>query len=953
MVEGNGGKRGLSVQRHFSRDGVDPLYTGLDGKIVNYMPRVAEIFDRSDPQHPKTVFKQEGVEFPEGWSQTAVDTVASKYFYGEKDTSERETSVKQLVGRVSEFGAVKGGEAGYFATPQDAKAFGDEVATIMINQVACPNSPVLFNAGIFLRYGIKSGGEGHFRWDSQNEKVVPVIDGQAYEWPQAAACFIEAVSDHMKDIMRVAVQEAMLFKYGSGAGADLSGLRSSRERLTGGGSPSGPVTFMRIYDQVADVVRSGGKTRRAAKMQSLRIDHPDIREFITCKPEQERLAHILIDAGVDASINGLAYNTVHFQNTNLSVRLTDNFMKAVREGKDWQTIPVFSKDLQMPAYPAKDLMKLIAEGTWFCGDPGVQYHDTINCWHTCPKSGPINASNPCSEYMFIDDSACNLASLNLMKFRTSDGGFNVESFGRAVKTVGTLQDILVDSTSYPSPKIAENAHRFRPLGLGYANLGAWLMSQGLAYDSDAGRATAAAVTALMTAKAYENSTELAEKLGTFEEFGKNKEPMLKVMKMHQDALTAIDATKLPRKTRVILEEAVKTWDNVLIRGEKYGFRNAQATVLAPTGTIGFYMDCDTTGIEPDLALVKYKTLVGGGQFKIVNQTVPLALESLGYTPTQIKGITDHIAKNDTIEGAPGLKDEHLPVFDCAFKPANGKRSIDYMGHIRMMAAAQPFLSGAISKTVNMPKDSTVEDILRVYDEAHTLGLKAVAIYRDGSKKTQPLNTSQGGLEKKMNGNGGPVRRRMPQTRNSVTHKFEIAGGEEGGPGTEEGYVTVGKYDNGKPGEIFVIMGQEGTSARGWADAWATTLSMCLQYGVPLEKLAEKFSHMRFPPSGMVIPQPEQGELDVGRDPIRFARSPPDYILRWIKQEFLGNRESPPLQMDAEKMKQVDTLQHTGMADLLKRMDTKCPHCNGPGIKTGKCDTFCIHDNILIPGGCSE
>jgi len=656
----------------------------------------------------------------------------------------------------------------------------------------------------------------------------------------------------------------------------LSTLRSSREKLSGGGTPSGPLSFMRIFDQIAGVIRSGGKTRRAAKMQSLRCDHPDIREFIECKMREEKKAWTLIEQGYDGTLDGDAYASVMYQNANLSVRLTDEFMQAALDGAEWQTYAVTSGE-PMGKYPARELLELIAEGTRICGDPGVQYHTTINRWHTCKDSGEICASNPCSEYMFLNDSACNLASLNLMKFRRPDGSFDVERFRAAVRTFVIAQEILVDHCSYPGERICRNSHDFRALGLGYANLGSLVMSLGLAYDSDVGRAYAGAVTAIMTATAYATSAELASRFGPFPKFHKNRKHMLTVLKMHREAAARLPEESCPPELR---EASVECWEQAVGAAERLGCRNAQVTVLAPTGTIGFMMDCDTTGIEPDIALVKYKTLAGGGLFKIVNQTVPLALEQLGHTSEQIGRIIGHIDDQDTIEGAADLRDEHLPVFDCAFKAARGKRCIHYMGHIRMMAAVQPFLSGAISKTVNMPKEATAQEILRVYVEGWKLGLKAVAIYRDGSKRVQPLRVSkeQGAGESRTAekyideemleaARRMPHRERLPATRPSITHKFSVGG--------HEGYLTVGQYEDGQPGELFITMAKEGSTVGGMMDAFATAISLCLQFGVPLADLVKKFTHQRFEPSGITS----------SRD-IPFAKSVVDYIFRWLGMTFL-------------------------------------------------------------------
>ncbi|HVZ23282.1 MAG TPA: vitamin B12-dependent ribonucleotide reductase, partial [Vicinamibacterales bacterium] len=633
----------------------------------------------------------------------------------------------------------------------------------------------------------------------------------------------------------------------------------------------GPVSFMKGYDAFAGVIKSGGKTRRAAKMVILDADHPDIVEFVNCKVEEEKKAWALIDAGYDGSFTGPAYSSVFFQNSNNSVRATDEFMRAVLDDGVWETRAVRNKDV-MDRYQARDLMRLIAEGTHICGDPGMQFDTTINEWHTCPETDRIYASNPCSEYMFLNDSACNLASINLMKFVRPDGEFDVVSYKAAIQTLITAQEIIVDNASYPTPMIEKNSHAYRPLGLGYANLGALLMSRGLPYDSDAGRDYAAALTALMTGEAYAQSARVArDHGGPFSGYEKNREPFLRVMRKHRDAMRDVNARNVPSD---LYHAAKGSWDDAVELGEQHGYRNAQATVLAPTGTIGFMMDCDTTGVEPDIALVKYKKLVGGGMMKIVNQTVPMALKKLGYTPEQIDAIVKYIDEQETIEGAPGLKESHLPVFDCAFKAAKGQRSIHYMGHIKMMGATQPFISGAISKTVNVPKEATVADIQEAYVQSWKLGAKAISIYRDGSKRTQPLNTSKDKTAAEIAQQAaasmvtGPVRRKLPDERQAITHKFDIAG--------HEGYITVGLFEDGQPGEIFLVMAKEGSTISGFADAFAQAISYALQYGVPLQALVDKFSHVRFEPSGMT------------RNPeIRFAKSIVDYIFRWMATKFLS------------------------------------------------------------------
>ncbi|MFP4355059.1 MAG: vitamin B12-dependent ribonucleotide reductase [Phycisphaerae bacterium] len=865
-TDGNETRRtdGLRIDRVFSVEGQHPF------DQLNWEKRSARITESSG----NVIFEQNDVDVPSDWSQLATNVVVSKYFYGEAGTEEREHSVAQLVHRVTRTIADWGREDGVFVSEADAETFYQELTWLCVNQYGAFNSPTWFNVGLYHQHGVR-GSEGNYHYDTTAE--APLRTEDSYEFPQASACFIQSVDDTMEDIMRLATSEAMLFKYGSGTGTDLSTLRSSREKLSGGGRPSGPLSFMRIYDQIAAVVRSGGKTRRAAKMQSLRCDHPDIREFITCKMDEERKAWALIEQGYDGSFNGDAYGSIMYQNANLSVRVTDEFMRAAQEDSDWQTYAVTTGE-PMDKHKARELMKLIAEGTHVCGDPGVQYHTTINKWHTCPNSGSIEASNPCSEYMFLNDSACNLASLNLMKFRRADGTFDVDRYEAAARLFIIAQEILVDHASYPTARIAQNSHDYRPLGLGYANLGALIMSMGLPYDSEQGRAYAGALTAILCGAAYRASAELAGRLGTFPGYAPNREPMLDVIAMHRDAVKEISPEHCPVN---LIEAASRCWDEALELGKVNGYRNSQVTVLAPTGTIGFMMDCDTTGVEPDIALVKYKLLAGGGVFKIVNRTVPLALEKLGYSPQQVAEIIDWIDENDTIEGAPHISEQDLPVFDCAFTPANGSRSIHYMGHIRMMGAVQPFLSGAISKTVNMPKEATVEEILDVYVDGWKLGLKAVAIYRDGSKRSQPLSSKDESkteapaqaeadlisAEQLEKAKRTPHRRRLPATRPSLTHKFDVAG--------HEGYLNVGLYEDSTPGELFITMAKEGSTVGGMMDAFATAISLCLQYGVPLEALVKKFSHQRFEPAGMTS----------NRD-IPFAKSIVDYIFRWLGLSFL-------------------------------------------------------------------
>ncbi len=827
---------GLEYERFFSSEGIDPF------DEIEWDLRSAVI----GSEKGEVVFEQRDVEIPKFWSQQATNIVVSKYFRGQIGTVERERSVKQLIGRVVDTITGWAEKQNYFATDEDLQAFSADLKHLLIYQKAAFNSPVWFNVGF--------------------EKA-----------PQCSACFINSVQDTMESILGLAKTEGMLFKFGSGTGSNLSNIRSSKELLAGGGTASGPVSFMKGFDAFAGVIKSGGKTRRAAKMVILNAEHPDIVEFINCKVEEEKKAWALIDAGYDGSFTGVAYGSVFFQNSNNSVRVTDEFMRAVLDDGEWTTRAVTSGQV-VETYKARDLMRMIAQGTWICGDPGMQFDTTINDWHTSPNTARINASNPCSEYMFLDDTACNLSSINLMKFVRPEGDgkdageFDCVGFEKACRTMILAQEILVDNASYPTPAIEKNSHAYRPLGLGYANLGALLMSRGLPYDSDGGRDFAATITALMHGAAYAESSRVArDHGGPFTGYEKNKEPMIRVMRKHRAAIKDIDKTNVPKD---LLEAAKGVWDEVIEMGEQHGFRNAQATVLAPTGTIGFMMDCDTTGVEPDIALVKYKKLVGGGMMKIVNGTVPMALKKLGYTQPQITEIINYIDENETIEGAPHIKEPHLAVFDCAFKPMRGSRSIHYMGHIKMMGATQPFLSGAISKTVNVPKDATVEDIQQAYIDSWRIGAKAVSIYRDGSKRTQPLNTSKqailnaGVVAGTAPADAGPRRHKLPDERQAITHKFDIAG--------HEGYITVGLYEDGMPGELFIVMAKEGSTISGFADAFAQAISYALQYGVPLQDLVDKFSHVRFEPSGMT------------RNPdVRFAKSIVDYIFRWMAAKFLS------------------------------------------------------------------
>jgi ribonucleoside-diphosphate reductase alpha chain len=824
-AEATGG--GLHVQRYFTSDSIDPF------DAVEWEKRSAVIANESGD----LVFEQRDVEIPKHWSQLATSVVVSKYFRGALNSPQRERSVRQMIGRVVHTIRGWGEQQGYFATADDAEIFADELTHLLVEQKASFNSPVWFNVGI----------ESH---------------------PQCSACFILSVEDTMNSILDWYRNEGIIFKGGSGSGVNLSRIRSSQEKLAGGGTASGPVSFMRAADASAGVIKSGGKTRRAAKMVVLNADHPDIVGFIRCKEEEEKKAWALIDAGYDGSLDGPAYGSVFFQNANNSVRVADDFMRAVESDSSWSTRNVLDGSVA-ETFRARDLLHMIAEATHVCGDPGMQFDTTINAWHTCPNSGRINASNPCSEYMHLDNSACNLASLNLLKFVADNGDFDADAFRHAVDILITAQDIIVDNSSYPTPEITANARAYRELGLGYANLGALLMSLGLPYDSEAGREYAAAVTALMCGEAYAQSARIAQNLGPFAGHAINREPMNDVLAKHRSYAYKLDSRYVPLE---LLTAARTAWDDACTLGKEWGVRNSQATVLAPTGTIAFMMDCDTTGIEPDIALVKYKKLVGGGMLKIVNNTVPRALRRLGYESKDVQAIVEHIDEHDTIEGAAGLLGEHLAVFDCAFKAAQGTRAIHHLGHLRMMGAVQPFISGAISKTINMPNAATVDEIMDAYIEAWRLGVKAVAIYRDGCKRTQPLNTAK---QTKAPAVVGPerhlVRRRLPQDCQSVRHKFDIAG--------HEGYIHVGLYDDGAPGEIFIKIAKEGSTISGLMDTIGILTSMALQYGVPLEVLVNKFSHVRFEPSGFTK-NPE----------IPIAKSLIDYIYRFLGTRFLSSEQ---------------------------------------------------------------
>jgi ribonucleoside-diphosphate reductase alpha chain len=883
-------KQGLRFERFFTKPGIHPF------DEIEWELRTATIVN----ERGEKIFEQKDVEIPKSWSMTAANVVVSKYFYGPMGTPQRETSVRQLVDRIAKTYCQWGIKNGYFASNEDAETFYHELLYLLVNQYMSFNSPVWFNVGV-------------------------------EEKPQCSACFINSVQDSMESILNLAKTEGMLFKYGSGTGSNLSTLRSSKEKLTGGGTPSGPVSFMKGYDAFAGVIKSGGKTRRAAKMVILNVDHPDIVSFINCKAEEEKKAWALIEAGYDGGFNvpGGAYDSVFYQNANHSVRVTDEFMKAVLEDKEFWTKAVKGGQ-PIEKFRARDVMKQIADAAWICGDPGIQFDTTINNWHTCAATAPINSSNPCSEYMFLDDTACNLASLNLMKFRTPNGNFDIESFKKAVQVTITAMEISVDNASYPTPAIAQNSHEFRPLGLGYANLGALLMSRGVAYDSVEGRTLAAAITSLMCAEAYKQSAKIAAVQGPFNGYEKNRETMLAVMAKHGIHAERIEKRYMPAD---LWDAQAETWKDVVALGREHGIRNAQATVLAPTGTIGFMMDCDTTGVEPDIALVKYKKLSDGGMIKIVNQTVPEALTKLGYDGEQIEHIVAYIDKNDTIEGAPHLKEEHLPVFDCAFKPANGKRSIHYLGHIKMMAATQPYLSGAISKTVNMPNDVTSEDIMNAYIEAWRLGLKAIAVYRDGCKRTQPLSTSLDKKDPKQQLLTRPARRHLPDERESITHKFSIAG--------HEGYITVGMFEDRTPGELFITMSKEGSTISGLMDSLATSISIALQYGVPLKVLVDKFSHARYEPAGFT-----------NNPDIPIAKSISDYIFRWLGKKFIkeenNGTELSNVQVTDDAKKQLNILSSAAekAASVLEKNEKvvfetqsdapPCHECGSIMIRSGSC-----------------
>ncbi len=841
------------------------------------------------------VFEQTEVEVPASWSQLATNVVVSKYFHGRLGTAERETSVRQLVGRVAGTIATWGRQQGVFADESDALVFEHELTHLLVEQKAAFNSPVWFNVGVEAR-------------------------------PQCSACFINSVQDTMPSILELAATEGMLFKYGSGSGTNFSTLRSSKESLSGGGTASGPVSFMKGFDAFAGVIKSGGRTRRAAKMVILDVAHPDIVPFIRCKADEEKKAWALIDAGYDGSLSGEAYDSVFFQNSNNSVRVTDAFMRAVESDGTWQTRAVATGEVA-ETLRARTIFRAMAEATWVCGDPGIQFDDTINSWHTCPETAPIRASNPCSEYMFLDDTACNLASVNLMRFRTQTGDLDVDALRHAVRILIVAQELLVDAASYPTARIERNSHDYRPLGLGFANLGTFLMARGYPYDSDPARHIAAAITAVLSGHAYAVSAELSAALGPFPGWAANAQPMNAVISRHRQAVGAIDPTLVPE---ILLGAARESWREAEETGRRHGFRHAQVTVLAPTGTIGFMMDCDTMGIEPDIALIKYKRLSGGGFLEMVNRAVSEALERLGYDSSQRRAILAHLEREETIEGAPHLEAKDLEVFDCAFRPRRGVRSIAPMGHVRMMAAVQPFLSGAISKTVNLPRDASVEEIERVYLEAWKSGLKAVAVYRDGCKRTQPLSTSRTseGTTLTEVPARGPSRRRLADERRAVTHKFSVGG--------HEGYFTVGLYEDETPGEIFLVMAKQGSVVSGLCDAFATSVSLALQYGVPLQALVEKFVNTRFEPAGIT-----------NNPDLRIATSITDYVFRWLAQKFLPGhpaaRRNASTQLSPENSPLVSSADDTAQP---ARSAPPTPPSTGGAIPTG-------HQAELDAPSCSD
>jgi ribonucleoside-diphosphate reductase alpha chain len=878
----------LAVRRYFTIPGRDPF------DEIEWETRDAFI-----PGKDKPVFEQKSVEFPKFWSQTATNIVAQKYFRGRMSSPEREFSVRQMIGRIVDTVGSWGRAGGYFASDEEADTFEAELKAILVNQLASFNSPVWFNVGF-------------------------------EEKPQCSACFILSIDDSMESILDWIRREGIIFRGGSGSGLNLSKLRSSKEQLSKGGYASGPVSFMRGADASAGTIKSGGKTRRAAKMVVLDVDHPDIEEFVWCKAKEERKARVLEQAGYDMSLDSGDWASIQYQNANNSVRVTDAFMEAVEAGADWN-LTARTDGTVIETVKARKLLHDIADAAWQCADPGVQYDTTINAWHTCPNTGRINASNPCSEYMHIDDSACNLASLNLMKFRREDGELDVEALTHAVDVVFLAQEILVGYSSYPTPEIERNAKAFRQLGLGYANLGALLMARGLPYDSDEGRAYAAAITGLMTGRAYRKSAEIASRMGPFAGYQVNRAPMVGVIAKHRAAVGNIENDDVVPAD--LLGACRTAWDDALNLGEVHGFRNAQATVLAPTGTISFMMDCDTTGVEPDFSLVKSKKLVGGGEITIVNKTVPMALDKLGYAPREVEEVVAYVDERNTVVGAPYVKSEHYPVFDCAV----GDRAIHYLGHVKMMGAVQPFISGAISKTVNMPEDVTVDDVMSLYVDAWKLGVKAIAIYRDNCKVAQPLSSS--GSDAKA---VPPVlvheRKRLPDDRQEIGRKFRV--------GDYEGYIHVGVYDDGSPGDIFVDIAKDGTTMAGLMNSLMIAVSMGLQYGVPPEVYVSKLSHLRFEPSGMT------NDAD-----IRVAKSIVDYIFRWFGKKFLTPEQQEEAGILSPEVKAMLAQRYANGGDTLPSVDpaeapppgqtalfnswedaVECARCGGRMVRTGSCYT---------------
>jgi len=864
-----------------------------------------ELRDAIIPGKDGPAFEQRGVEFPRFWSQTATNIVAQKYFRGRLSSPERERSVKQMIGRIVDTIGGWGRVGGYFASDEEADTFEAELKAILANQLASFNSPVWFNVGF-------------------------------EEKPQCSACFILSIDDSMESILDWIRREGVIFRGGSGSGLNLSKLRSSKEQLSKGGYASGPVSFMRGADASAGTIKSGGKTRRAAKMVVLDVDHPDIEEFVWCKAKEERKARVLEQAGYDMSLDSPDWASIQYQNANNSVRVTDSFMEAVLEGKEW-SLTARTDGSVVETTDARELLRQIAEAAWQCADPGVQYDTTINSWHTCPNSGRINASNPCSEYMHIDDSACNLSSLNLMKFRREDGEFDVDAFEHTVDVMFLAQEICVGYSSYPTPEIDANARAYRQLGLGYANLGALLMARGLPYDSDEGRSYAAGITALMTGRAYRKSAEVARRMGPFAGYRQNAAAMIGVIAKHRAAVGNIQHTESVPED--LLSSARQAWDDALDLGEVHGYRNAQATVLAPTGTISFMMDCDTTGVEPDFSLVKSKKLVGGGEITIVNKTVPMALDKLGYAPREVDEIVAFIDERNTVVGAPNVKSEHFPVFDCAI----GDRAIHYMGHVKMMGAVQPFISGAISKTVNLPETATVEDVSQLLVESWRLGVKAIAIYRDNCKVAQPLS---GSADKSLAAPlvglapaalvAQPRRRRLPEDRVEVGRKFRV--------GEYEGYIHVGLYEDGTPGDIFVDIAKDGTTMAGLMNSLMIAVSMGLQYGVPPEVYVSKLSHLRFEPSGLT-----------NDEDIRVAKSIVDYIFRWFGKKFLSADQQEELGILSPEVRARLAQTHgtpagsesvsvdaptPGQTALFNAWEdaVECARCGGRMVRTGSCYT---------------